>query len=66
MSKAAGHERTPEEEAFFKRNPELGRAMEALPDEEFWRRIEERRLKAKLHREEAERILDKLKRELGI
>lgn len=40
--------------------------MEALPDEEFWRRIEERRLKAKLHREEAERILDKLKRELGI
>jgi len=66
MGTQTRHEPTPAEEAFFKRHPKLGKAMEELRDEEAWRRMEKHELKAELHREEARRILDNLMRELGI
>lgn len=64
MGTRTGNQRTPDEEAFFKRYPELGKAMEELQDEESWQRMKERRLKVELHLENSRRILDELKRSL--
>jgi hypothetical protein len=57
-------ELTPDEEAFFRRYPELGKAMEELRDEESWKRMEKRRLKIEMHLENSRRIRDELKRSL--
>lgn len=64
MGTRTGNQRTPDEEAFFKRYPELGKAMEELQDEESWQRMKERSLKVELHLENSRRILDELKRSL--
>jgi hypothetical protein len=58
-----GYEPTPaEEEAFFARNPELGKAMEALRDEEPYRRMERLRREAEEALAGAREALEEMER----
>lgn len=51
-----------ENDEFYKRNPKLRKALEALEDEESKRVRLETRLEAEMHLENARKILDGLKR----